>query len=335
VAILGATGQVGRTTLAVLEQRTFPLDELRLLARPGTSGRTLPFRGTAVPVHPIGPEAFRDVEIALFAVKNPIALQWSGPARAAGAVVIDYSSAYRYDDRVPLVVPEVNGDLLDARPTLIANPNCSAAPVVLALAALAPAATLRKLVVSTYQSVSGAGSAALEELERGVREGAGGAAPPLRADGGAPFAFNCIPQIDRFEENGYTREEMKVVWEVRKILRSPSLPVTVTAVRVPVRIGHGAAVHAWFDRPVSPETARELWRAFPGVEVADDPAAMVYPTPLAAAGRDPVIVGRARVDLMEPNGLAFYVVSDNLRKGAALNAVQIAERWLGVPAPTR
>ena len=335
VAILGATGQVGRTTLALLEERKFPADHVRLLASPGSAERTLLFRGAQVPVQAVGPGAFDGVDVALFAVKNPIAKHWSGPARAAGAVVIDNSSAYRYDDAVPLIVPEVNGALLDARPTLIANPNCSAAPLVIALAALRPAGTLRKLLVATYQSVSGAGSAALEELERGVRAGLDGAVPPPRADGGPPFAFNCIPQIDRFEENGYTREEMKVVWETRKILGMPALPVTVTAVRVPVRVGHSAAVHAWFDRPVDPDRARELWRAAPGIEVADDPARMVYPTPLAVAGRDPVIVGRVRADLMEPDGLAFFIVSDNLRKGAALNAVQIAERWLAAPAGTR
>jgi aspartate-semialdehyde dehydrogenase len=335
VAILGATGQVGRTLLALLEERAFPLDEVRLLASPRQTGRTLPFRGRDVAVRPVSAEAFAGAQIAIFAVKNPIAQEWSGPARAAGACVIDCSSAYRYDDRVPLVVPEVNGDLLDSRPDLVANPNCSAAPIVVALAALEPLARLRRLVVSTYQSVSGAGSAALAELERGAREGLDGATPPPRADGGPPFAFNCIPLIDRFEDNGYTREEMKVVWETRKILRRPDLAVTVTAVRVPVRIGHSAAVHAWFDRAVSPEAARERWRAFPGIEVEDDPARARVPTPLAVSGRDPIVVGRARVDLMEPNGLAFFVVSDNLRKGAALNAVQIAERWLAAPAVKR
>jgi len=321
--------------LAVLAERDFPLDELRLLASPRPGARTLRFRGRDVPVQPVSAEAFAGVRIALFAVRNPLAQQWSGPARAAGAVVIDNSSAFRYDDAVPLVVPEVNGDLLDVRPTLVANPNCSAAPVVLALAALAPLARLERLAVATYQSVSGAGSAALAELERGVRAGLEGGAPPPRPDGGAPYAFNCIPQIDRFEDNGYTREEMKVVWETRKILRRPELAVTVTAVRVPVRIGHGAAVHAWFDRPLTPEAARAAWRAFPGLEVADEPERMLYPTPLAVAGRDPVIVGRARVDLMAPNGMAFFLVSDNLRKGAALNAVQIAERWLAAPAVRR
>ena len=335
VAILGATGQVGRTMLALLEERAFPLSTLRLLASPRQAGRTLRFRGADVPVEAVSEEGFRGVAIALFAVKNPLAQQWAPVARGAGAVVIDNSSAYRYDDAVPLVVPEVNGDLLDARTTLVANPNCSAAPIVVALAALQPLATLQRLVVSTYQSVSGAGTAALAELERGVRHGLAGSRPPVREDGGPSFAFNCIPQIDRFEDNGYTREEMKVVWETRKILRMPGLPVTVTAVRVPVRVGHSAAVHAYYDRPVSPDAARAAWRAFPGLEVADDPAHMVYPTPLDVAGRDPVIVGRARADLTDPNGLAFFAVSDNLRKGAALNAVQIAERWLVGPAVVR
>jgi len=319
----------------LLEERNFPLDAVRLFASPRQAGRTLRFRGRDVPVAPVSGEGFDGVDIALFAVKNALAQQWAPVARAAGAVVIDNSSAYRYDDGVPLVVPEVNGDLLDSQPTLVANPNCSAAPIVLALAALEPLARLQRLVVATYQSVSGAGTEALAELERGARHALGGAAPPRRADGGPPFAFNCIPQIDRFEDNGYTREEMKVVWETRKILRRPDLAVTVTAVRVPVRVGHSAAIHAFFDRPVSPEAARERWRSFPGIEVADDPAGMCYPMPLDVAGRDPVIVGRARVDLLDPNGLAFFAVSDNLRKGAALNAVQIAERWLVANAAAR
>ena len=316
--------------LAVLEERAFPCDGVKLLASPSGAGRTLRFRGADVPVEAVGPGAFDGCAIALFAVKNPIAQQWSGVAREAGAVVIDNSSAYRYVDDVPLVVPEVNGHLLESGPTLVANPNCSAAPVVMALAALRELGRLQKLLVSTYQSVSGAGSAALADLEAGVRAGLDGATPPRLADGRPAFAFNCIPHIDRFEDNGYTREEMKVVWETRKILGLPSLPVSVTAVRVPVRIGHSAAVHAWFDRPVSPEAAREAWAKFPGVEVVDDPATARYPMPLDVAGRDPVLVGRARVDLLEPNGLAFFLASDNLRKGAALNAVQIAEHWVKV-----
>ena len=335
VAILGASGLVGRTMLAVLEQRAFPCDRVRLLASPRQGGRTLPFRGAEVPVEPVSADAFTGVELALFAVKNPLAQQWAPVARAAGACVIDNSSAYRYDDAVPLVVPEVNGALLDARPTLVANPNCSAAPLVLALQPLRALGELRKLVVATYQSVSGAGSGALDELESGLHAAAGGAAPPRLADGRPPFALNCIPHIDVFLENGYTKEEMKVTWETRKILGLPDLPVSTTAVRVPVRVGHSAAVHATFDRPVDPAAARAAWAAFPGLEVVDDPGAKRYPMPLDAAGRDPVLVGRARTDLAEPHTLAFFYASDNLRKGAALNAVQIAERWLGAPAGGR
>jgi aspartate-semialdehyde dehydrogenase len=335
VAILGASGLVGRTTLAVLEERAFPADRVRLLASPRQSGRTLTFRGEQVPVEPVTAQAFRGAEIALFAVKNAIALQWAPIAQEAGACVIDLSSAYRYDDRVPLVVPEVNGSLLDARPMLVANPNCSAAPIVIALKPLEALGRLQRLVVSTYQSVSGAGSAAIEDLEAGMRAAAGGAPPPRLADGRPAYALNCIPHIDAFQENGYTREEMKVVWETRKILDLPALPVSVTAVRVPVRVGHSAAVHATFDRPVDPAAARQVWAAFSGLEVADDPANSRYPMPLDVAGRDPVVVGRARADLTDPHTLAFFVVSDNLRKGAALNAVQIAERWLGAPAGVR
>jgi len=335
VAILGASGLVGRTMLEVLEQRAFPLDRVRLLASPRPGSRTLRFRGAEVPVEPVTADAFRGVEIALFAVKNAVAREWAPIAQAAGACVIDNSSAYRYDDAVPLVVPEVNGHLLDARPTLVANPNCSAAPVVLALKALEPLGRLRRLVVATYQSVSGAGSGALRDLESGLRAAADGAPPPPLAGGRPPFALNCIPHIDSFLENGYTREEMKVVWETRKILDLPGLPVSVTAVRVPVRIGHSAALHATFDRPVDPAAARAAWAAFPGLEVADDPAALRYPMPLDVAGRDPVVVGRARTDLTDPDTLAFFVVSDNLRKGAALNAVQIAERRIGAHAGAR
>jgi aspartate-semialdehyde dehydrogenase len=239
--------------------------------------------------------------------------------------VVDNSSAFRYDPGVPLVVPEVNGDLLDARPTLVANPNCSTIAIALALAPLQRAFGLERVAVSTYQAVSGGGSEALADLESGVRAGLEGP-PPARAGGLPPFAFNVVPHIDRFEENGYTREEMKVVWETRKILGLPDLPVTATAVRVPVRVGHSAAVNARFTRPVSPAEARELWRAFPGLEVVDDPARGRYPTPLEAAGGDAVLVGRARRDLSQERALEFFVASDNLRKGAALNAVQIAER---------
>lgn len=324
VAILGASGLVGRTMLAILEQRAFPCDRVRLLASPRQGGRTLPFRGAEVPVEPVSADAFTGVELALFAVKNPLAQQWAPVARAAGACVIDNSSAYRYDDAVPLVVPEVNGALLDARPTLVANPNCSAAPLVLALQPLRALGELRKLVVATYQSVSGAGSGALDELESGLHAAAGGAAPPRLADGRPPFALNCIPHIDVFLENGYTKEEMKVVQETHKIL-DPAIRVTCTAVRVPVTGGHSESVNVEFAKDFDLEEVRQLLRATPGIVLADDPANDVYPMPLLANGRDEVFVGRLRRDESHPRALNLWIVADNLRKGAATNAVQIAE----------
>jgi aspartate-semialdehyde dehydrogenase len=327
VAIFGATGLVGRTMLALLEQRDFPVTRLLPLASDREIGRSVPFRGLELPVECVSEAAFAGVELALFAVPNAQSEAWAGPARRAGARVIDLSSAFRYHDDVPLVVPEINGELLDARPELVANPNCSTIAIVLALRPLALRARLERIIVSTYQSVSGGGSEALEELEAGVRAGLAGD-PPARADGQPPFAFNVVPQIDRFEDNGYSREEMKIAWESRKILSLSSLGVSATAVRVPVRVGHAASVHAEFDRPITPDEARQAWRAFKGLEVVDDPGAGRYPTPLAVVGRDVVQVGRARASLVSPLALEFFVASDNLRKGAALNAVQIAERMV-------
>jgi len=334
VAIVGATGLVGRTMLAILAERQLPVSELRLFASGRQPGRTLDFRGRAIPVGELSETAFAGVDLVLFAAGNPVSERWAPVAVAAGARVVDNSSAFRYHDDIPLVVPEINGGRLDALPPLIANPNCSTIAVVMALAPLARAARLQRLWVSTYQSVSGAGSRALDELERGIRAGLDGA-PPLRDGGGAPYAFNVVPQIAAFEDNGYTREEMKIVWETRKILDLPSLAVSATAVRVPVRVGHAASVCAVFERAIDPDEARVHWRAFPGLEVVDEPGAGRYPTPLQAAGRDAVLVGRARRDLADPRGLEFFVASDNLRKGAALNAVQIAEVLVAREAATR
>ncbi len=324
VAILGATGLVGRTMLALLEERAFPVDEPVLLASDRSDGRRLSFRGRELPVRPVEAAAFRGIDVALFASANDVSREWAEPACAAGAAVVDNSSAFRYEPAIPLVVPEVNGTLLERRPPLVANPNCSTIAIVMALAPLERAARLERFVTTTYQSVSGGGSPALEQLERDLRAGLD-ASPPAREGERATHAYNVVPHIDRFEANGYTREEMKIVWESRKILDRPDLPVAATAARVPVRVGHAAAVHARFARPLSPEEARTLWAAFPGVRVVDDPARSAYPTPLEVEGRDEVLVGRARVDLTDPNGLVFFVASDNLRKGAALNAVQIAE----------
>ncbi len=334
VAVLGATGLVGRTMLELLDSRGFPMDSPVLLASDRGDSRELPFRGKPLPVQPVSAEGFRAVDLALFASGNEVSLEWAGPARSAGAHVVDASSAFRYEDDVPLVVPEINGTLLDARPTLVANPNCSTIAIVMALAPLARAVGLERVVVSTYQSVSGAGSQAVEELESGVRAGLDGPPPP-RPGGLPPFAFNVIPQIDRFEANGYSREEMKVVWETRKILGLPQLAVTATAVRVPVRVGHAAAVNVTLQRALEPDEARALWKRTSGLVVVDDPAAGRYPMPLDAVGRDEVLVGRARRDVSHARGLEFFISSDNLRKGAALNAVQIAERMLGVGSGTR
>jgi aspartate-semialdehyde dehydrogenase len=311
------------------------MDAPLLLASDRSGARAISFRGAALPVQAVSAEGFRGVDLALFASVNAVSQEWAGPAQSAGAHVVDNSSAFRYVDGVPLVVPEINGALLDARPTLVANPNCSTIAIVMALAPLARAAKLERVVVSTYQSVSGAGSQAVEELEAGIRAGLDGTPPP-RPGGLPPFAFNVIPHIDRFESNGYSREEMKVVWETRKILGLPDLAVTATAVRVPVRVGHAAAVNVTFERALDPDEARALWTRAPGIVVIDDPDAGRYPTPLAAAGRDEVLVGRVRRDVSHPRGLEFFISSDNLRKGAALNAVQIAERMLcaGSGAPS-
>ena len=320
--------------LEVLEQRAFPLDELRLLASERSASRTLRFRGADVPVRAVGPSSFDGVTVALFATSAELSRQWAPVARAAGARVVDNSSAFRMEPDVPLVVPEVNGELLDARPSLVANGNCIAIPLVMTLAPLARLARLERVTVASYQSVSGAGLEALDELERGIRGGLEGA-PPRRSDGRPAFAYNVIPHIDRFDDEGWTGEERKIVQETRRMLGLPQLAVTPTAVRVPVRVGHSAAVVAVFDRAVEPAAARAAWTAFPGVRVVDEPGSERYPMPLDAAGLDDVLVGRARRDPTDPLALVYFLASDNLRKGAALNAVQIAERLAGVAAGAR
>jgi aspartate-semialdehyde dehydrogenase len=332
VAILGATGLVGKTMLAIVAERGLGDGDPILLASERSASRTLSFRGRELPVRPVSADGFAGVGLALFGSANAVSEEWAPIARAAGAAVVDNSSAFRYDADVPLVVPEVNGELLSAHPTLVASPNCSTIAIVMALAPLVRRARPERVVISTYQAVSGGGSQALEELEAGIRGGLDGPPPP-RPNDTPPFAYNVVPQIDRFESNGYSREEMKVVWETRKILGLPGLPVTVTAVRVPVRVGHAAAVNVVFERALSPDEAREAWSTFPGLAVVDDPARGRFPTPLEVAGRDEVLVGRARRDESHPRGLDFFITSDNLRKGAALNAVQIAEQLARAWAP--
>jgi len=334
VAILGATGLVGGTTVKILESRGFPLDELRLLASERSAHRTIPFRGRDVAVRPVADDAFSGVDLALFATSAELSRQWAPIATAAGARVVDNSSAFRLEPDVPLVVPEVNGALLDARPPLVANGNCVAIPLTLVLHALSSLGRLERVTVASYQSVSGAGQEALDELERGIRGGLDGP-PPVRADGRPAFAYNVLPHIDRFDAEGWTGEERKIVNETRRMLSRPDLMITPTSVRVPVRVGHSAAVVAGFDRAVDPAAARAAWASAPGVRVVDEPSRERYPTPLEVTGQDDVLVGRVRRDSQDTKQLVFFFASDNLRKGAALNAVQIAERLAGVTAGAR
>lgn len=325
VAVVGATGVVGAEMVATLERRGFPVGRLFPLASRRSTGRRVPFRGEEIPVGAVDDFDFSAASIALFSAGSGVAREHAPRAGAAGCVAIDNSSCFRYDDDVPLVVPEVNPDAIAAHRArnLVANPNCSTIQMTVALGPIHRAARIRRINVSTYQSVSGAGKAAIDALERQARgvlagEGAGTE---------TPIAFNVVPHIDAFQENGYTREEMKMAWETRKILGDDQVLVNATAVRVPVFFGHAEAVNIETERPVGPEEARELLAAAEGVRVIDGRADGGYPTPAAnAAGSDAVYVGRIRKDITHPCGLNLWVVSDNVRKGAALNAVQIAER---------
>lgn len=327
VAVVGATGAVGTELLRLIEERRFPVSGMRLLASPTSAGRELHCLGRAWKVQAPSEEVFRGCTLAFFDAGAGVSRQWVPVARAAGAVCVDISSAFRMDPAVPLVVPEVNGALLDARPGLVAGPNCTTAGLVVALAPLVREAGARALRIATYQAVSGAGMRAVEELTEQSKASASSSTAPGRVFP-RPIAFNAIPHIDAFEPSGYTSEERKLETETRKILGLPSLVVSATAVRIPVVRGHSLAVWLETERALTVARAREILASAPGVRLEDDPAAGRYPTPLEAAGTDPVWVGRLRTDPTVPHGLAFWVVSDNLRKGAALNAMQIAERLL-------
>jgi aspartate-semialdehyde dehydrogenase len=325
VAICGATGLVGKEFIRILEQRDFPVRELRLLASERSAGRaTLPFRGEALPVQETTSEAFHGVDLALFSAGSDVSRAMAPRAVEAGAVVVDNSAAWRMEPDVPLVVPEVNAADLRSHKGIIANPNCSTIQMVVALYPLQRANPLRRVIVDTYQSVSGAGAAAVDELHQQIADLEAGR--PARANAQPhQIAFNVLPHIDVPTESGYFKEEWKMIHETRKIMHLPELAVSATCVRVPVAVSHSEAVHAEFERPMSVEEARALLAEAPGVVVVDNPAAALYPLPVDAAGRDEVFVGRIRKDASHPNGLAMWIVSDNLRKGAALNAVQIAE----------
>lgn len=324
VAILGATGVVGREMLNTLLSRKFPASEIVLLASERSEGKIVECQGQRFVVKRATPDCFKGIDIVLASAGATTSKELLPHAVKAGAVAIDNSSAYRYEPEIPLVVPEVNAHDLENHQGVIANPNCSTAQLVVALQPLRKLGNLKRVVVATYQSVSGAGKAAIDELKTQTQDVLNGKDAEAKALL-KPIAFNLIPQIDVFLDNGYTKEEMKLTWESRKIMGIPDLMLSATAVRVPVMIGHSEAVQIEFDREVSPEAVREALSQAPGVRVVDDPSQLLYPQPTDAAGRDEVMVGRIRADISHPAGIAMWVVGDNLRKGAALNAVQIAE----------
>jgi len=326
VAIVGATGAVGEAMLAILAERQFPIGKLHLLASARSAGEKIDYGARKIVVEDLATFDPAGIDIALFSAGGSVSKEYAPKFAAAGAVVIDNSSAFRQDDDVPLVVSEVNPEAIAHRPRgIIANPNCSTMQMLVALAPIHRAVGIERINVATYQSVSGAGRSAMEELGRQT-------AAMLGFQTHAPekfpvqIAFNLIPHIDEFQDNGYTKEEMKLVWETRKILGDDSIQVNPTAVRVPVFYGHSEAVHLETRSKLSAADARALLEAAPGVEVVDDRVPGGYPTPVThAAGTDPVYVGRIREDLSHPRGLDLWIVSDNIRKGAALNAVQLAE----------
>jgi aspartate-semialdehyde dehydrogenase len=325
IAVVGATGNVGREMLAILAERTFPADEVVALASRRSLGTEVSFGDKTLKIKALEHCDFSDVDICLMSAGSPVAKEWAPKIAAAGAVVIDNSSCWRYDADVPLIVPEVNADAIVGfrKRGIIANPNCSTAQLVVALKPLHDKATIKRVVVATYQSVSGAGKEAMDELFSQTK------AVFTLADIEAKkfstrIAFNLIPQIDVFMEDGFTREEWKMVAETKKIL-DPKIKLVATCVRVPVFIGHSEAINIEFEQPISPDEAREILRAAPGVLVIDKHEPGGYITPYECAGEDATYVSRIREDATVENGLVLWCVSDNLRKGAALNAVQIAE----------
>lgn len=324
VAVVGATGAVGQEMLKVLEERDFPVGGLVCLADPREEGTRVRFREEEMVVRGARPEEFKNVDIALFAVASEISEILAPEAVKRGCVVIDNSYAFRLRDEVPLVVPEVNPGDISKHRGIIANPNCSTIIMVVAINPIHQAAGLKRVVVSTYQAVSGAGILGIEELAAQTRAALENRQVEPRVFQ-YPIAFNLIPHIDVFQDNGYTKEEMKMVWETRKIMHLPDLPVSPTTVRVPVYRSHSESINVETERGMTAEEARQVLAQAPGVIVRDDPAEKVYPMPLYTSFRDEVFVGRIREDISIEHGLNLWVAADQIRKGAATNAVQIAE----------
>lgn len=324
VAIVGATGLVGQEFIKVLTQRSFPMSSIRLLASDRSAGRKLRINNEELEVKETTTNSFDKVDVALFSAGAEISNYFSPIAARAGAVVIDNSAAFRMDPEVPLVVPEVNPDDIKEHKGIIANPNCSTIQMVVALYPLHKVNPIKRVIVDTYQAVSGTGSAALEELSEQARlvlEGRN-VVPHVYPH---QIAFNLLPEIDVFLDNGYTKEEWKMVEETRKIMHANEMAISATCVRVPIFVSHSEAIHIEFSEPMSPDAARRILAEAPGVRVLDDPNISLYPQPWSVAGSDDVFVGRIRQDTSQSYGLAMWVVADNLRKGAALNAIQIAE----------
>lgn len=328
VAIVGATGLVGQEFINILLQRNFPIASIRLMASDRSAGRKMAVDNREIEVEETTPESFQGVDIALFSAGAEQSRHFSPMAAASGAVVIDNSSAFRMEKSVPLVVPEVNPEDIRSHMGIIANPNCSTIQMVVALYPLHKVNPIRRIIVDTYQSVSGVGGiAALDELRTQVRQVLDGeeTVPHVFAH---QIAFNVLPEIDVFLDNGYSKEEWKMLEETRKIMHADSLAVSATCVRVPVLISHAEAVHVEFSRPMAVDDVQRILSRAPGVRVLDDTSISLYPQSWAAAGTDEVFVGRIRQDVSHPNGIAMWIVADNLRKGAALNAVQIAEEMI-------
>ncbi|HXF91752.1 MAG TPA: aspartate-semialdehyde dehydrogenase [Nitrospiraceae bacterium] len=324
VAVVGATGAVGAEMIEVLEERKFPVENLLPLASVRSAGGTVSFRGQEIPVRILSKDSFEGIDIALFSAGSDVSREFAPLAAKAGAVVIDNSAAWRMEPDVPLVVPEVNRSDVFSHKGIIANPNCSTIQMVVALKPLHDQARIKRIVVTTFQSVSGTGKEAMDELMEETRAllSFKEAKPKVYP---YQIAFNCLPHIDEFLPSGYTKEEMKLLNETRKIMGDPSIRVTATTVRVPVYVGHSEAINIETERKLTANEARAILSTAPGVQLYDDPQRKIYPMPLDVAGRDEVYVGRIREDESIPNGLNLWVVADNLRKGAALNAVQIAE----------
>ncbi len=324
VAIVGASGAVGQEMLGVLARRRFPVGKLRLLGSGRSAGKSAEFQGEQLPIELLGEQSFEGVDIALFSAGASISRQYAPVAVKAGAVVVDNSSAYRMDEAVPLVIPEINGRDAASHRGILANPNCTTAVTLMALAPLHRAFGVRRVFAASYQAVSGTGAQAIAELRGQVEALAAGRGVTTEVYP-HQIAFNVLPHVDTFLDNGYTKEEMKMQNETRRILHLPGFRASVTCVRVPVYRAHSVAVNAEFDRPVSLEEARAALSSAPGLQVVDDPSEKRYPMPLMSSGQDDCAVGRLRLDCALDNGLAFWVSGDQLLKGAALNAVQIAE----------